>query len=162
MSSGYEDALMEVFCETVEHLAFMFGDPLEDEATLDAGETYCRVTMHFKGERAGSLVLAVPGDLRAVLAANMLGVDADAEKAHAFGEDALKELLNVTCGQLLTRIAGEQPVFDLSPPELSMLDRSAWRDMFVEPTVLRVLVDDCPALLRVHIDANHPNAGGLP
>jgi CheY-like chemotaxis protein len=39
--------------------------------------------------------------------------------------DSLKEMLNVTCGQLLTSFAGEGPVFDLSIPTVAELDGTA-------------------------------------
>jgi hypothetical protein len=46
----------------------------------------------------------------------MLGVDEPPATAQQY--DALGEIANVICGNLLPRIAGPQAVFQLSPPRL--------------------------------------------
>jgi CheY-specific phosphatase CheX len=151
MNSDQNEILQEVFFETAESLAFMFGEP-SDAEDLPAPDGDCvLVAMEFKGEFSGTVELAVPAIMRTELAANILGVDPDSEKAREFGEDALNELLNVTTGQLLTRIAGEGPVFDLTVPKLSPIDEAAWQEMAADPEALCVTVDDNPAVLRLSI-----------
>ena len=52
------------------------------------------------------------------LAANMLGVDEDDETTSGQQYDALKETLNVICGNLIPAIAGGLEIFDIDPPEI--------------------------------------------
>lgn len=85
----------------------------------------------------------------ATLAANMLGLDSDDDLANERGEDSLKELLNVGCGNLLTELAGPDPVFDLEVPRAEKLDADGWgKFCHVEETVA-LLVDEYPLLVRL-------------
>lgn len=144
--------LIETFCEVLENLAFMFGETA-DEEELPASVSDCILaTMSFSGAMSGRLELAVPRAMCPEIAANVLGVDPDDERVSSGGDDALKELLNVTCGQMLTRLAGEEPVFDLSVPVVSGLDDKAWTVMAKAPDVAMLLVDERPALLRLILD----------
>ena len=52
------------------------------------------------------------------LAANMLGIDEDEEIEETQKHDALKEALNVICGNVLPAIAGRQAVFNIGAPEM--------------------------------------------
>ena len=54
------------------------------------------------------------------LASNMLGLDmADGPASPGQQEDALKELMNVICGNLLPEIAGCEAIFNVGAPEIS-------------------------------------------
>jgi chemotaxis protein CheY-P-specific phosphatase CheC len=55
------------------------------------------------------------------IAANFLGKDVEDSEVAKFCEDALKETINVLCGHMLTSIAGEEPIFDLSIPIVTAL-----------------------------------------
>jgi hypothetical protein len=68
----------------------------------------------FSGPCAGRVVLTVEKAMLPELTANMLGVDEPASLAEQ--EDALGELTNVLCGNLLPVIAGDQHVFILAAP----------------------------------------------
>ena len=73
--------------------------------------------MTYSGGMTGSISLIVPDDVCPEIAANVLGKDPDDAIVAAQSADALKEVLNVLCGNILTAVAGESPVFDLSVPE---------------------------------------------
>lgn len=141
----------EVFCDVVESLAFMFGEAADEDELPASAAGYILATMSFSGPMTGRIELAVPREMRVEIAANVLGVDPDDEQAVSGADDALKELLNVTCGQVLTRLAGEEPVFDLSVPVVSDLGDVAWTAMTQAPDVAKVVVDESPALLRLAI-----------
>jgi hypothetical protein len=55
----------------------------------------------------------------------------------------------VICGNVLTAIAGEGPVFDLSVPTVSNLDGQAWSARLNEPDTCVFLVDDSPVLVHL-------------
>ena len=85
-----------------------------------------------------------------LVSANMLGTDEDSDDASEASIDALKEALNIFCGNLLTEMAGEEPVFDLGTPQvLESLSEMSGTDLAVE-TWLEA--DGFPALMRLQID----------
>ncbi|MEO7998982.1 MAG: chemotaxis protein CheX [Gemmatimonadaceae bacterium] len=98
---------------TFEELALICPDTnLSDEqseAPVDVA-----VTVSFDGPLSGRLVLRASADILPGIAENMLG--ADGEYAAATQRDALGELANVMCGNLLPLIGGAKSVFVLSAP----------------------------------------------
>ena len=144
--------LTDVFEDVLEKFAFMFADATEIDDLPDPEDDIMQVGMSFSGTFRGELVLALPTGMGAEIAANVLGVDAQDPKACAGAPDAAKELLNVVCGRVLTEIAGETPVFDLSVPQVSQLALEAWTELKEQPDAVAFLVDDYPVLLRANID----------
>jgi hypothetical protein len=57
------------------------------------------------------------------LAANMLGMDMDEDVSIEEQQDALRELLNVICGNLLPQLGGTQEIFSIEVPEI--IDKEA-------------------------------------
>lgn len=105
-----ERALRHATLLTFEEMAFAI--PMDGTAPSPGPTVAAQVS--FVGPFAGRLVLAVEEQMLAGLAANMLGVDevpSPTEQA-----DALGELANVLCGNLLPMIAGSQLVFLLDAP----------------------------------------------
>jgi CheY-specific phosphatase CheX len=74
------------------------------------------VRVTFAGPFAGALTVRVSDDVATTLAANMLGVDAIAGEDRLV-RDALGEVANVICGNLLPELAGRAAVFHLGAPE---------------------------------------------
>ena len=149
METDHSETLAEVFAEVLESLAFMFvDDPDEDEPFEPDGGAILAV-MKFTGPFNGELAIAAPDEMCPELAANVLGLEPDDEIVQANPYDALKELLNVACGNLLTAIAGDEPVFDLTPPEVAPMDAAAWNAMKEAGGAVPFLVDDQPVLLRL-------------
>lgn len=141
------DLVTGVFCEVLERFAFLFGTPA-GKATLPRPPSRCiSARLRFSGDRDGSMVLAVPAALCVEVAANVLGIDPDDERAGARAADALKELLNVACAHILTAIAGDRPVFDFSVPETVPIDLVGWRSVLAAEDSVGFLVDECPVLV---------------
>lgn len=145
----HRETLCDVFIEVVEKLAFMFGDPCEKDDLPDPESECIKATISFEGTSSGIIELLVPSGMCAEMAANILGMDEDDETAVSKGTDSLKELLNVTCGNFLTAIAGETPVFNVSAPQATRLDLSWWPRVLADPESIGILIDDYPVLLRV-------------
>jgi hypothetical protein len=100
-----------------EELAFVFPMP-ELEPPPAAGRT--AAVVDFDGHRAGHLVLSVSDELLPVIAANMLGASATGCGSPSRDEqlDALKEVANVICGNVLPSIDGPRALFRLHAPRL--------------------------------------------
>ena len=127
MSTDNIDILSTTAIETLERFAFLLGDPpSRDQASLPPlPPRLWLVTLTFTGMRTGTVVLATAPDLARQVAANLYSLEPSAitdEQA----TDALKELLNVTTGDYLHAVEGNEPIFDLTPPTLTALDRVAF------------------------------------
>ena len=151
MSDNYSDIVSDVFCNVIEELAFMFGDPAEAEDMMPADDAFWQAEMDFSGDNDGCILLLIPREMGHELAANFLGVDEEDEKAEKLAADAMKELLNVTCGQILTAVAGEKALFKLSVPEVSQHDLEYFDKMKNDPHTVKVLVDDYPCMIKFNI-----------
>ena len=143
------EPVRHVFLEVLENLGFMFGDPVEKDELPSEVEGCLRAQISYQGPTRGRLTLLVPQSVAGELAANLLGLDADDDGAQANAADALGELMNVTLGQLLTAMAGNEAVFDLSPPVVAEADAASWKQMRDDEQALAFLVEDRPAMLKL-------------
>ncbi|MDJ0721141.1 MAG: chemotaxis protein CheX [Desulfobacterales bacterium] len=118
MSHKYSQLIAEVAADTLEQLAFIFSfsEELDENALWEDGVTGCHVT--FDGPHQGEILLAANSAVLPELAANMLGMDDEEAPSQEHQEDALREALNVICGNLLPRIGGVEAVFDISAPSV--------------------------------------------
>lgn len=141
-----------VFCDVLARMAFMFGDSAgpADLPTPAGGAVLAAMT--FRGARRGSLTLAAADGLCPELAANVLGLEPQEAQALDRSGDAFQELLNVTCGHVLTAVAGESAVFDLDAPQLSRLDEAGWTALRDAPGAVGFVVEGHPVLLRLQLD----------
>lgn len=158
MSKEAQAVLNEALTEVLERMAFMFAEettreelpPLEGPAWL--------AYMSFKGHGAGTIRLWVPANLCPEMAANVLGLEPDDELCQERGADALKELLNVTCGKLLTDLYGEKFVFDLLPPVTEALDADGWAKALEDENNAAFVVEDRPVLIAIQLTSAEANS----
>jgi CheY-specific phosphatase CheX len=148
-----ETALAETIAEVLEQQAFMFAEP-QDCAELETeAESFMSASICFTGSVNGMLEGMLTTSLGVDLAANVLGIEPDDEQAEQLAQDALKEMLNVICGQLLTRVYGAAPIFQLSIPVSQLLDVIAWEELQMQENCVGLLIDDeHPALFRLSLE----------
>ena len=108
--------LATIFSEVLANLAFMFTD--EDLADPPAGEIWLEITIGYRGPVAGTLRLRCPRDFSTRLAANLLGMDPDDPDTEQSANDAVKEFMNIICGQFVTAAHGTEAVFSLTIPDI--------------------------------------------
>jgi hypothetical protein len=110
--------LKSIVLEVLGDLAFMITDdePVHSPSDSDwiSGE------VSYRGPTAGTVRCCCTRALAIQLAANLLGIEVDECPAQTAAEDALREFLNVLCGQLVTRWYGRSAVFDLSIPSVQV------------------------------------------
>jgi CheY-specific phosphatase CheX len=131
--------LLTAATSTFESLALLFAETPSGGAPADVPLTHAaRVT--FAGPRAGALEVAVSDDVAVALAANMLGLDPDAVRADAaLRRDAVGELANVVCGNVLPLVAGREAVFRLAAPAPCAPDAVPAPGALVETLVVEAL-----------------------
>ena len=130
MHVKYYDIIVDVFCSVFEQMAFMFGETVEADDIKSQSQKFKIAGMTFTGDMSGSLEMIIEEGMGSVIASNILGIEPEDEKAARFGADSFKEMLNVVCGQCLTNIAGEEPVFNLSVPDIRDIDAEKWQSSF--------------------------------
>lgn len=149
MISEHKTKTIEAFTKVLGDLAFMFAEPVEPGESGATPEQALQAKVTFSGPMHGRLTIAVPREWCSELAANILGVEEEDDAAIENLADALKELANVSCGHVLTAVAGEQLQFDLSPPEIEELSREDWSALRADSETISVLIDEMsPALLQ--------------
>ncbi|MAX23454.1 MAG: hypothetical protein CMJ19_03030 [Phycisphaeraceae bacterium] len=149
-----QQPMIDVFCRVMESLAFYFVDPVDKaDVNMDSLDMpYRQLSMRFEGPHHGSLVMYIPQSMTPVIWANMLGVDESEAQDAEQQNDAIRELLNVICGQTLTELWGTEPVFDLHVPQLQDLDQSSLIQTLTRPSTCCFSSDDGIILLEIHVD----------
>lgn len=114
----FNKLLLQTVDKALSELAFMIPGEVGTEKLYSQNwDHLCKVD--FSGPFSGELHVGITNSMLMPLAENMIGVEPGAELPEGVCElDALKELLNVICGNLLPEIEGQEAVFDISAPEV--------------------------------------------
>lgn len=138
-----------------EEAAFALVDPPE-EAPDSGTAPGMYASVDFFGPMSGILTIAASERLARTFAANMLGVDEDDPDALAKPGDALGEILNMICGNLLPAIAGAGPEFRIDAPQ--ELSSEGFRLLVGEhepelSTTVKMCVEGCETELALLLDS---------
>jgi len=117
MNDKINNKISKVVSETIEKLVFMFASPYDPENSTEE-DPDIGVSVSFTGPFSGTLGMKVSGEVLSEIAVNMLGVDDEDEITIEDQNDALKETINIICGNILPAIAGKQAVFNIGVPEI--------------------------------------------
>ena len=134
MSSSLLDPLYRAATLTFEEMALLYATPLQEPIDMPVA---AEVAVAFTGPLCGRVVVRTYGGVLPVLAANLLGEDD--EPPQRLQADALGEVANVICGNLLPAIGGPEAVFRLAAP--SMGDTTAGGGEFPDLPVADVSLD---------------------
>lgn len=147
------DLVLQALARSLETMAF--ASPAPPAATPPpAPSSPCRVSITYRGPRNGTLELVSGMDFGRFLASNILGVDPSDEQAAIGAADALKELVNVTCGVLLPTLPVQTDVrFRMDVPQLAGLSEAEWDRFAARPGVAVLEVEGHP--LAVQISEGH-------
>lgn len=107
-----ETCIREAIVNTLEEMGFLFA--MEAEPGEEKGTDGVAVEVAFRGPYSGALRLEMSAGVLPMLAANMLAMDG--EPGRILQMDALGELANIVCGNVLPALAGPRAVFDLDRP----------------------------------------------
>lgn len=134
---------------TFEQLSFML--PVPDDGEGDgppAVEIIAAVS--FRGPFSGRVLVGAPRAFLPALAANMLGEDEVRSEVQQL--DALAEVANVICGNLLPALVGVEAVFDFEAPQVF---ESALLSTDERPTAeIVITLDEGAARVALHVDGH--------
>ena len=115
MNNKVTEALAQAAGLTFEELGFLF--PACETSSPQAAANFSNsVIVNFHGDGHGTMVLNVSPELLPVIAENILG---DEETSEEVQLDALGEVANVICGNVLPMIFGKSSVIRMDAPEHS-------------------------------------------
>ena len=151
------DTVNEVVCQVLEQTAFMFPEmPDPDEGMTFDGFEFVEARLSFSGDRSGEVMMIVPVDFCAELAENMLGEEIDEVDPESRSLDALKESLNIVAGQLLTRIFGDELIFNIGAPRAVELPQEKFFEIIGESEYACCVSDEYPIISLFNLEKS-PN-----
>jgi chemotaxis protein CheY-P-specific phosphatase CheC len=118
MNRPTSELITGVVVDTLEKLAFLFALPQEEKLLEEPAEPLETVEVSFSGSCSGRMQFGLSASVMAELAGNMLGAVDGAALAIEEQRDALKELANVICGNLLPAIGGREAEFSIGTPRI--------------------------------------------
>ena len=148
----------KIFRDVMQNLAYVFCELAEKESLETPEGPFFSAEIEFSGRVCGSLEVVLSQKLSREVASNILGVESVGapERGETGAEqDAVKELVSVTCGHVLTGLVGEGPVFDLSAPALRDVEGDDWARMLEDPSTSALSVDGDVVLLRLKVRDRH-------
>ena len=117
MNNDWKAALARAVRDVFESLCFMLPTPSNGSIPPNPGSlSRVILAVDFSGAGRGCLHLTLPDSMIASVASSMLGEDGPLELSEQY--DAVCELANIVCGNVLPLIAGERAVFDLASPRV--------------------------------------------
>lgn len=122
MALSKPQTLTTIFSDVLANLAFMFTDDEPTDSPI--GETWLETTIAYYGPATGTLRFRCTRSFTVLLAANLLGIDVDDDGAARQGDDAVKEFMNIVCGQFVTARYGCSDVYNLSIPRIIPMDQT--------------------------------------
>lgn len=134
-----------------EELGFLMTTETIDEMQRQT-ELNAAVRIDFKGPCDGTLLMRTYGICLPELTENMLGESHPTESG--LHDDALGELANVVCGNILPSLTDENEVFNLMAPVVTREDQLTPELPLVHDVC--VGLENGRAELSVHLDSRHP------
>ena len=128
--------VIDSLVEALETMAFISSMPGERSAA--APEHPRLVGVDFTAPRRGTIRLMADQSFGATLAANLIGVDPQSPEAQACADDALMELLNVTCGSAIRKLghADDQRLHMSLPSIHPVTSSEQWNQFLNRPNVV--------------------------
>ncbi len=146
MNTQTRNMLLESVIDVLERFTLVFADPQEN-TPLQKSSVYMHSTMTFSGPDQGVLAVSAPLPLCREMAANVLGIIDTEEVSTEQAGDALKELVNVVCGDFVTRLYGENALVDISVPSLHEIDNGKWQELSADDDTIILRAEDYPLLV---------------
>ena len=141
-----QTTLEQALSHALETMAFITPLPPEDQSAPAGPMVLTRI--EYRGPASGALELVCPLALGAILVNNLLGCEPEGPDAERQAADALRELINVTCGTILRGSdAIALGVIEMGVPTQGAFDLANW-DAFIGARTLLVDADGHKLALR--------------
>ena len=146
-----KQAMADTLTDVLQNMTFAFVESPEDETLPTDESEFLHATIKFTGPSSGEMGIAVSQDLCAELAAGILGLEPDEDEVKESISDTLGELLNVTCGNFITTMFGENQLVSQSIPQVQTLDSNGWKSLVARSETVKFMVDEVPLIAHVAV-----------
>ena len=121
MQDQKKATLQTIFSDVLADLAFMFTD---DDLVMDTDvdPIWYETQIGYEGPVSGTLRFRCPAGFATLLAGNLLGTSPEDDDAEFNARDAVKEFMNIVCGQFITAVHGTEDVYNLTIPEIGQIE----------------------------------------
>ncbi len=145
--------LQDVLSEILEQFAFVFAETEPAPVDSPREDVPLLTWIGFIGQRrSGRLTLAASQDLGAEVARNVLGEDDEGSLPRDANRNALQEVVNIACGNLLARLYGTEEMFELSVPECREISPEEWNNMAREEGMISMSAEEEPLLVLLEVE----------
>ncbi len=129
-----------------EKMGFLLGESADKaDFKIDAEAQPIRGEIKFRGTAFGSLSIVTTKKLAEMLASNILGLSDDEKPDEISVYDAVKEFLNVFCGNILAEMTEKEDSVDLLVPETGRITEEYMKGVVHNPESVFVMVEGEPA-----------------
>ena len=150
MKMNLEMDLYQMAATTFEEFAFMFVAPeYEDSAIYSIKEPKFVAKVEFSGPHSGKLIIKTCDSILESLAENMLGDENVSDKQR---RDALGEIANVVCGNVLPKVYGVEAVFNIAGPEVVDIEDFPTEFPDTVITESKIVLDQGPVYMMLIIN----------
>lgn len=140
--------MVEAFAQVLETMAFISLSPIA--APHEGPPDTLLTAIDFTGPFSGAVELVASEEFAVTLAANVLGSSRADPNAADRARDAVKELVNVTCGALLSKLGHTcRKPFEVGIPRIAAFDPSQWQAFLASPDSAAFDADGHTVALRV-------------
>ncbi len=145
------DKTVDVFGRVLGESAFIIPELIEDNSKPALEEWDVNgVILAFSGHCRGSVSLWAGNEFMQCIAVNILGLEEETPGIQDKALDAVKEMLNIIVGNLLTTVYGDEPIFDLGIPEV--LSREQVMQEYDSEKAIWLEAEGYPVLIVVNIE----------
>ncbi len=152
MDNQTQEKIFGILESVLEQFAFAFCEIIDKSEIIDFPDEMIHSSLSFSGPYSGEIALVLSLDLCIELAGNVLGMDPGDAGVEDYGQDSLKELLNVLIGNVLTELYSEDILFDFAAPTNKRLDKNAWEALIKDPASFTMKIEDSLSLLYFKIE----------
>lgn len=145
-----EITLQNYIVQLLETWALMIVDIADGVQIFEQDESLYIASLDFKGTVSGTYEIVCQKGFGEILVQNLLGDDNQPDDSQIF--DALKEMVNVMSGNLLTTSYGHDTVFELKSPEARFGTKNEL-DAVSKHTVFYFIAEDNPVAVSFYLDA---------
>ena len=156
MNDKLGNKLSGIVIKTLEQLAYVFFSRADADADLSSAESMA-ASVSFTGPFSGRLTMDMTPSAVRELTANMLGED----ESHITAEqqqDALKEAINILCGNFLPAIGGSQTIFNIDAPKILSKGESGEKEGQRPMAVANLSADDALCEISFFVDGESSNS----
>lgn len=135
--------------EMFERMGFLLGETAGSGVLVVEDQQYIKGVISYSGGSSGELAVFMARRLARMLAANILGFLDPGQAADDDADDAMREFLNVLCGNILTEMHGVKEVFNLGLGAVAKISANEFISAGKIPGCEAAIVENTPVLLLI-------------